>query len=621
MVDKKIDENKRRFLKALTGGIAGLSIPMSIYEGAIIPEIERKFNEELTGWLIRYNLADKKLKELQSKYQSAKDTLSNFEQFENKLNEQIKLYNQIKDEAINKMKETINKYEILGIEVNFEKSAVKILEDLKIKGDKLLKYYKYSPLIVDLYWKPTKIINDKIYDINVSFEVISPLNTLKEVEIMLIPVEYRYFITKYGMREEDYYKVFPKEEIRTIKLQPKGLEREMFNVTFADLKGGREYLIKAVAKDVADSINSEEIKTPYIREFENKAKNIKWTILADYYTWFDTQQPGYRHWRDEEGRRYIYTPLLGEYDSGDSLVIAKHIDWATGHGISVLNVSWWTTGKDERWYDYYSLQNFMSLLEHPMMKNVRFCILYEANRLKTTNRPTRPIAGTVIDVDDEYNRNKLIEDFKFLREAFFVHPQYYRIDGKPVVTFDRLRDFIGNIEEVFEQIRIAAGDIYIVNDILHLFGWDQPHDDIFWLHIKKINSISNAISCSGGGFWPYAVSRVREPYIKGSVKPLFDYIEEVYSELTSRFPKLALIPVIHPGMEALPRTREPYYIPLKRTEDTIFGYIKLAKKYATRGMIKLNSFNNWDWGDQIEPSSDEKEFNPLNIIGKEFNQI
>ena len=167
-----VDENKRRFLKALTGGIIGLSIPISIYEGLIIPELQRRFIKELEYWTNEYKLADEKLKELQSKYETSNNTLTNLKQFENELNNQIKLYNQKKDEAINKIKETINKYEILLGGVNFEKNAVKILEDLKIKGDKLLKVYKHLPAIVDLYWKPTKVINDKIYDINVSFEVI-----------------------------------------------------------------------------------------------------------------------------------------------------------------------------------------------------------------------------------------------------------------------------------------------------------------------------------------------------------------------------------------------------------------------------------------------------------------
>ena len=126
MVDEKVDENKRRFIKALAGGIAGFSIPMSIYEGAIIPELQRRFIKELEYWMNEYKLADKKLKELQSKYRSTQDTLSNFEQFENELNNQIKLYSQKKDEAINKIKETINKYEILlSREASFEKMLLK----------------------------------------------------------------------------------------------------------------------------------------------------------------------------------------------------------------------------------------------------------------------------------------------------------------------------------------------------------------------------------------------------------------------------------------------------------------------------------------------------------------
>jgi hypothetical protein len=87
-----VDENRRRFLKLLGGGIVGFSIPISIYEGAIIPELQRRFIKELEYWMNEYKLADEKLKELQSKYQSTKDTLSNFQQFENELNNQPNYY-------------------------------------------------------------------------------------------------------------------------------------------------------------------------------------------------------------------------------------------------------------------------------------------------------------------------------------------------------------------------------------------------------------------------------------------------------------------------------------------------------------------------------------------------
>jgi hypothetical protein len=124
------------------------------------------------------------------------------------------------------------------------------------------------------------------------------------------------------MREEDYDKVFPNEEIKTIKLQPKRLEREIFNVTFADLKGGREYLIKAVVKDVADSINSEERKTTYIRQFESLRRLLydKGIIVSAVY------EP----WNMEGVPMKDDAPLLGRYSPSDDIVQWKHIDWATG---------------------------------------------------------------------------------------------------------------------------------------------------------------------------------------------------------------------------------------------------------------------------------------------------
>jgi hypothetical protein len=197
---------------------------------------------------------------LRAQYNSKSEEVSKLTLTVNKLDElerestsSISYYREKMEEAIKRLRETIEKYRaVLGDErVSFEYSSLKVLEDLKITQEKLIKLLPYFPLIKSLEYSPSRVINDKIYDLSVSLEVISPLNTLKEVEVTLIPVEYRYFITKYGMREEDYDKVFPKEEIRSVKIEPRKLEREIFSVDFKDLKGGREYIVKARVKDVA----------------------------------------------------------------------------------------------------------------------------------------------------------------------------------------------------------------------------------------------------------------------------------------------------------------------------------------------------------------------------------
>jgi archaellum component FlaC len=282
--------------------------------------------EKVGYWEARYNTTREEVGRLNS-------TINKIDELERESTSAIEYYRGRMDEAIRKLKETIEKYRVLlGDErVSFESSTVKILEDLKLTQEKLQKVLPYFPLILNFGWKPIKAINDKIYDINVSFEVISPLNSLREVEVMIIPEEYRYFITKYGMREEDYDKVFPKEEVRSVKIEPRNLEREMFSVDFGDLKGGREYIVKARVEDVAGNEKMVEVKTPYIRQFENVAKIDEILVGATYSLWYGKDgAPG------PTPGQSVEVPLVGRYFSTDPIIISKHIDWATGHGVDFL---------------------------------------------------------------------------------------------------------------------------------------------------------------------------------------------------------------------------------------------------------------------------------------------
>lgn len=65
-----------------------------------------------------------------------------------------------------------------------------------------------KPGIVGFNFTPVRVINDKVYDVRVSFNVRDDKTGIVYVKLLFIPVEYEYFITKYGMRPEDYGKVF-----------------------------------------------------------------------------------------------------------------------------------------------------------------------------------------------------------------------------------------------------------------------------------------------------------------------------------------------------------------------------------------------------------------------------
>jgi len=338
----KASKGKRDFLKFLAGVGLG-AVAAEVYERVYgIPMLEKSFRAEINYWMNKYNKADEEIKKLENENKSLKEgqekvneltRILNYEdELEKESNSAIAFYKQQMNEAISKLKQIIEKYRILlGDErVSFESSTLKVLEDLKITQEKLLKVLPYFPLIKNLSFSPSKVVNDKIYDLNVNLEVISPLNTLEEVEVRVIPVEYNYLISRYGMREEDYNKAFPKEEARNIKIEPKKLEKEMFSVDFKDLKGGREYIVRARVEDVAGNEKIAEVKTPYIRQFENLGKELydKGIIVGASY------MSGYYPW--QTGKNPEDYPLLGRYDATDEVVQLKHVDWAGYAGISVF---------------------------------------------------------------------------------------------------------------------------------------------------------------------------------------------------------------------------------------------------------------------------------------------
>jgi polyhydroxyalkanoate synthesis regulator phasin len=639
-MSERSNESKRREILKFLGGIGlGAAIAETYERLYNIPLLERGFRKEIEYWLSQYNSAKQRLDDLsnqlkqkegeintlkekvsnlENQYNVAKEETNRLNSTINKLDElelestsAITYYREKMDEAIRNLKRTIEKYRaILGDDrVAFESSTVKILEDLKLTQQKLQKVLPYFPLILNFAWKPTRVINDKIYDINVSFEVASPLNSLREVEVMLIPVEYRYFITKYGMREEDYDKVFPKEEIKTIKLRPRGLEREMFDITFADLKGGREYLIKAVAKDVADSTNFEERKTSYIREFENIAPLDDITVIADYYTWYEKPSDPGNHWRyyKEEingPSQHLQNPLLGEYASGDPIVIAKHIDWATGHGIDAFSVSWWTTGNDERIWDYHATRNFESFLNNILIKDIKFCILYENNgRFKTKNQEEHPY-NWIQNLDDEFNRKRLLEDFTFLTK-YFNHPSYLKIEGKYYIRFDFTLPFRGNFEGAFSDLRRglrnSGYELLLANDLLG--RTISPYSPIPWKTKDGVafdesffRRVVNTFDVVSGSNLPFNYQYVEEESKN---------IDNLYKEWFNYTLKLGknIIPIAWPGHHYHPSLVDKYYIPLFRSPQRLEKNVEIALKY--RKIVEIISFNGWESGTHIEPSIEE----------------
>ena len=458
-----VGNSRRGVLRFLAGVGVGAGM-VEVYERLYsIPTLEERFRAEVSYWINEYNMARGRLNQLEQEYNSAKETITNLtneynlvrekinqleeqhnstletissmDRLEKESNQAILYYRERMDEAIKALRNTVEKYRvILGDErVSFESTTLKVLEELKLTQEKLLKLLPYFPLIRDLSWRPSRVVNDKIYDIRVELEVISPLNTLAEVEVSLIPVEYEYFITRYGMRREDYPKAFPPEETKTVKIKPAGLEKEIFTVEFGDITGGREYLIRVVAKDVADNAKSDERKIHYIREFENLGRELygKGIIVGASY------MSGYYPW--QTGKSPDDYPLLGKYDAVDEIVQWKHVDWAGYAGINVFFID---GGAWEDWKIRGAEGNIMRGLMDKGIKCAFFWGPWGDYFVKGTalNAPEWSI-----DLTYSRNKNNFINQlYVILTSGLTNHHNYLKVNGRSVV---RLYDATALIKE------------------------------------------------------------------------------------------------------------------------------------------------------------------------------
>ena len=592
--------NVLRFLAGLGLGAAVAEVYERLYS---IPSLERRFREEVGYWVGRYNSAKAELDNLAAQYNAAErrieDLAAQQSSAEKKIEDltlqvrgldglemesdlAISFYQQQLDEAIKGLRNTVEKYRsILGEErVAFESSTLKVLEDLKVTreelratNEKLLKLLPYFPLIKDLSWNPSKVVNDKVYSLNVSFEVISPLNTLKEVEVKLIPVQYSHL-----PRE-----AFPQEEVKTVKLQPKRLEREMFSVDF-DLKGGREYTIETVAKDVAGSFNTNKTKTPYIREFENLGEVLydKGIIVgAVYYSLYPDPHP----WEALEPM-FVH-PLLGKYDVRDPIAIARDIDWLTGHGVNCLFYNWGI------WYSVTEKihRNILTTTLHPLFNDIYFSISYETpERLNAAGVYRDPYGFFHVKSVD--NLTVIEKDFEMIKELV-EKPNFLRIDEKPVIDLYETKGIRGDVEHFINSIKNGIGkQVFLFSD--HATPVALPPYKEF-LEMAKLYD--------GWTLWAGGYFRDREyslEYLENGLKGWRELAEE-----NSKY----FMPSFIPGFVDLRIPCIPYY----RDPEDFGEAAQLALRYSFtpissryKRIIRIDTANEYGEGTAIGPTQEEK---------------
>ena len=286
-------------------------------------------------------------------------------------------------------------------------------------------------------------------------------------------------------------------------------------------------------------------------------------------------------------------PTLGEYDDTRPETIAQHLRWSRQANIGLWITSWWGPDRleDSTTKDV--------ILQHEDLGDLMISLHYE-----TSNRVRNGLTGISADMD-------------YMCENYFDHPNYYKIDGRPVifVYVTRKLDEDGNLAPTILTMRTSASkcgyDVYLVGDQVFESAPDEAEPFIPFWYFDAVTNYD--VYGSMGRPSPYAGRDVVDTY----------YSQQDTWRTRAHESGCNFIPAVSPGYNDRGVRPENNHPPLSRqlTENSspgsLFAYQLIKAKALVDpqvdNLLVVNSFNEWHEDTQIEPASGDRTNLPLNL--------
>jgi glycoprotein endo-alpha-1,2-mannosidase len=197
------------------------------------------------------------------------------------------------------------------------------------------------------------------------------------------------------------------------------------------------------------------------------------------------------------------------------------------------------------------------------------------------------------------------DDIQYMCERYFDHPNYYRIEGRPVVFMyvTRKLETMGLLESAVLTIRSTASkcghEIFLVGD--HVFQ-DAPEPNEAFVPFWYFDAVTNYDVYGSMGRPTYAGTNAVDAY----------YSEQGEWRARALENGCHYIPAVSPGYNDRAVRLESNHPPCSRRitadgeEGSLFSYqLQRAKPLVDPGvnnLIMVNSFNEWHEDTQIEPA-------------------
>lgn len=298
------------------------------------------------------------------------------------------------------------------------------------------------------------------------------------------------------------------------------------------------------------------------------------------------------------GHYWDRKPLWGYVNEADPAVMSMEIDQATKHGVNVFIFDWY-------WYDgrpfmETTLDN--GFLKADNVDKMRFYLMWANHDVVNTwdTRLNRIKEDNVIWTG-KVDREEFEKVCKRNIEKYFKHPQYYKIDGKPVFMIYDIPQLIaglGGIDEAadalkwFKEETKRAGfpglelqlTMWSIN--LNYSGFDGGKT------MNPENEFVKKLGFTSATHYQFAhFTNVNEDY-----NVIMDAVEKEWERIDANF-DLTYFPHVSVGWDNSPRTTVSAVV-RNNTPDNFEKALQRARSFADRHpkqvpLITINSWNEW----------------------------
>ena len=296
-------------------------------------------------------------------------------------------------------------------------------------------------------------------------------------------------------------------------------------------------------------------------------------------------------------------PLLGWYDEGNPEAIDWQIKWAVEHGISSFCVDWyWNRGSRrlEHWVKGFRRAKFRKYLKWYMM--------YANHNQPGAHSTEDQIAVT-----------------KYWIDNYFKTPEYYRIDGKPVVCIWQAwridSDFIAEAAEKGEKLAKGEGlrrAFAISERLVREAGLPGIHWQDMWR--TRAYDAKYAAERRAQGYETaigYNFDTFAHALAPGAMKPgettrhySFDVVTNAiggYWREMSTQGMLPFWPILPTGWDDRPRSFSRSRVITDRTVEKFAAVCRAARKFCDethQRHLLILPINEWQEGSYIEPNAE-----------------